>query len=312
MYSFVFRVDSGNVPELGTGHLYRCIKIYNFLVKKKINKNKILFITKTRDKYKISKKILNKFEINYKSIDSKITDSSIQENLFLQKYPSKVIIFDRLTKINNKFLKKIKNNFNKVVGIDAEINKNAKIDFQLNPLNNNLNIDQKLKKFKFNILPSIDEKIKFKKKKKKNKIIFTFFGGYDFKQIKRKILNLKISNLKFIFPKNKKNFYDLMKKSDLVLCSGGLTVFDAIYLNKIIIAIPQYDHQLKNLKALNRKKVISVCKINNNFSKNLLKLIEKSLNFTYKQKVKIKKQQKKIISKKSQTQILKKIYELHL
>ena len=103
-----------------------------------------------------------------------------------------------------------------------------------------------------------------------------------------------------------------MKKSDLVLCSGGLTVFDAIYLNKIIIAIPQYDHQLKNLKALNRKKVISVCKINNNFNKNLLKLIEKSLNFTYKQKVKIKKQQKKIISKKSQTQILKKIYELHL
>lgn len=311
MYSFVFRVDSGNVPELGTGHLYRCIKIYNFLVKKKINKNKILFIVKTKDKYKISKKILNKFKINYKSIDSKITDSSLEENLFLQKFPSKVIIFDRLTKINNKFLKKIKNNFNKVVGIDALVNKNAKIDFQLNPLNNNLNFDQKLKKFKFNILPAIDEKKKFIKKKK-IKTIFTFFGGYDFKKIKKKILNLKVPNAKFMFPKTKKNFYKLMIKSDLVLCSGGLTVFDAIYLNKIIIAIPQYKHQLKNLKALKKKQVISFCKISKNFNNNLLKLIEKSLNFTYKQKVEIKKQQKKIISKKSQTQTLKKIYELHL
>lgn len=311
MYSFVFRVDSGSIPEIGTGHLYRCIKIYNYLIKKKINKNKILFIIKTNDKYKISKKILNKFKINYKSIDSNIADSSFEENLFLQKFPSKVIIFDRLTKINNNFLKQIKNNFNKVVGIDVLVNKNAKIDLQLNPLNNNLNFNQKFEKFKFNILPSIDEKNKLTKKKK-IKTIFTFFGGYDFKKIKKKILNLKVTNAKFIFPKTKKNFYELMKKSDLVLCSGGLTVFDAIYLNKIVIAVPQYEHQLENLKALKKKQVISFCKISDNFNKKLLKLIEKSLNFTYKQKLEIKKQQKKTISKKTQIQILEKIYELHI
>ena len=123
MYSFVFRVDSGNVPELGTGHLYRCIKIYNYLIKKKVNKNKILFIIKTKGNYKTSKKILKQFDIKYISIDSNIRDATLEENLFLKKYPAKVIIFDRLTRLNNNFLKRIKKNFRKVAGIDLLVNR---------------------------------------------------------------------------------------------------------------------------------------------------------------------------------------------
>ena len=311
MYSFVFRVDSGSIPELGTGHLYRCIKIYNYLIKKKVNKNKILFIIKTKGNYKTSKKILKQFDIKYISIDSKIRDATLEENLFLKKFPAKVIIFDRLTRINNNFLKKIKKNFRKVAGIDLLVNKNTKIDLQINPLNNNFNNTKKLQNFKNNILPSIYEKKNFSNKKKL-KTIFTFFGGYDFKKIKKKILNLKVTNTKFLIPTKKKNFYEQMQKSDLVLCSGGLTVFDAIYLNKIVIAVPQYEHQLKNLKVLKKKEVISICKINSYFNNNMLKLIEKSLNFTYNQKLAIKTKQNKIIPKKSQIQILEKIYELHL
>mgnify|MGYP001311230606 CR=1 FL=1 len=309
MYSFVFRVDSGNIPELGTGHLYRCIKIYNYLIKKKVNKNRILFIIKTKSNYKNSKKILKQFDIKYISIDSKIRDASLEENLFLKKFPAKVIIFDRLTRINNNFLKKIKKNFRKVVGIDLLANKNNQIDLLINPLNNNFNDSKKLQNFKNNILPSIYEK-KNLSNKKKPKTIFTFFGGYDFKKIKKKILNLKVVNTKFMIP-TKKNFYEQMQQSDLVLCSGGLTVFDAIYLNKIVIAVPQYEHQLKNLKVLKKKEIISICKINSYFNNNMLKLIEKSLNFTYNQKLAIKTKQKKIISKKSQLQTLEKIYELH-
>ena len=309
MYSFVFRVDSGNIPELGTGHLYRCIKIYNYLIKKKVNKNRILFIIKTKSNYKNSKKILKQFDIKYISIDSKIRDASLEENLFLKKFPAKVIIFDRLTRINNNFLKKIKKNFRKVVGIDLLANKNNQIDLLINPLNNNFNDSKKLQNFKNNILPSIYEK-KNLSNKKKPKTIFTFFGGYDFKKIKKKILNLKVVNTKFMIP-TKKNFYEQIQQSDLVLCSGGLTVFDAIYLNKIVIAVPQYEHQLKNLKVLKKKEIISICKINSYFNNNMLKLIEKSLNFTYNQKLAIKTKQKKIISKKSQLQTLEKIYELH-
>ena len=189
-------------------------------------------------------------------------------------------------------------------------NKNNQIDLLINPLNNNFNDSKKLQNFKNNILPSIYEK-KNLSNKKKPKTIFTFFGGYDFKKIKKKILNLKVVNTKFMIP-TKKNFYEQMQQSDLVLCSGGLTVFDAIYLNKIVIAVPQYEHQLKNLKVLKKKEVISICKINRYFINNMLKLIEKSLNFTYNQKLAIKTKQKKIIPKKSQIQTLEKIYELHL
>lgn len=312
MYSFIFRVDSGNIPELSTGHLYRCINIYNYLIKKKINKEKILFVTKTNNKYKISKKILNQSKINYKSIDSKIFDSSKEESFFLQRFKSKVIIFDRLTKINKVFLNKIKKTHQKVIGIDVLLNKNTKLDFHINPLNNNFNINQKLKKFKFNVLPSLENKNKNRNKtknKNKNKKIFTFFGGYDFKKIKNKVKNIKVKNAKFMVPNKKNNFFQTMLKSDLVLCSGGLTVFDSIYLNKITIAIPQYAHQLKNLKVLKKRDVISICEIKDNFSTNLSKLIENSLNLTYKQKMKIIQNQKKIISKNSQIKILKKIYE---
>tara|TARA_B100001175_G_scaffold315913_1_gene328528 strand:+ start:5541 stop:6476 length:936 start_codon:yes stop_codon:yes gene_type:complete len=311
VYSFVFRVDSGNVPELGTGHLYRCIKIYNYLKKKKVNKNKILFVIKTKGNYKTSKKILKQFDIKYVSINSNIRDATLEENLFLKKFPAKVIIFDRLTRVNNDFLKRIKKSFRKVVGIDLLVDKNAKIDLHIDPLNNNFNNTKKLQNFKYNILPSIYEKKKILNKKKHKKI-FTFFGGYDFKKIKKKVLNLKVANTKFLFPSTKKIFYEQMQNSDLVLCSGGLTVFDAIYLNKIVIAVPQYEHQLKNLKVLKKNEVISICKINSYFKNNLLKLIEKSLNFTYSQKLAIKTKQKKIISKKSQIQTLEKIYELYV
>ena len=53
-----------------------------------------------------------------------------------------------------------------------------------------------------------------------------------------------------------------MSTSDIILCSGGLTAFDAIYKNKITICIPQYEHQLKNLRVLNKQGFISLFKKN--------------------------------------------------
>ena len=36
-----------------------------------------------------------------------------------------------------------------------------------------------------------------------------------------------------------------MNDSDLIICSGGLTMFDAINLNKITLVTSQYKHQKK-------------------------------------------------------------------
>ena len=89
-----------------------------------------------------------------------------------------------------------------------------------------------------------------------------------------------LKNIKSINLKNdQKKFYLNFNKADIVICSGGLTVFDAIYLNKIIIAIPQYNHQLINLKCLNKQKVCYLIKINRNFEKNLYACVKKILSF---------------------------------
>ena len=288
MYLYIFRVDSGNIPELGTGHLYRCIKIYKYLVSKGINKKDILFIVKISGKYDLSKKILNRFKINFKVINEKIKDFSKKEELFLIKFTSKVIIFDRLSKINKSFLKNIRKNFKKIIGIDIKKDKDAYLNYFINPLNNNLIQNKKINNYKNNILPS--------------------FG--EIKKINKKISKVFLNSSKFVAPSSKKNFFKLMNSSDLVICSGGLTVFDAIFLNKIIITIPQYNHQLKNLKTLQKAKVIFLCELNKNFEKNIKKIMQFATSLSYKERLMIYNKQKKIISNRSQLRILKKISDV--
>ena len=309
MFSYIFRVDAGNIPELGTGHIYRSIEIYKYLLKKGIKKDKILFIVKSLNKYSKCKKILLKNKIKFQSIGTNILDFSVEELNFLNKFKSRVIIFDRMSEINRKFIKSLKENHNKIVGIDIKKKKNVKIDYFINPLNNKFNNKKKLLNFKNNILPSYNYKKNKKKNYKINKIkkIFVFFGGYDFKKLEKKIKKIKISNTKYIF--SKKNFYSKMSTSDIVLCSGGLIAFDAIYKNKITICIPQYEHQLKNLKVLNKQGIISLIK-KNTFN-GLKSTILNSVNLSKKEKNLIFKKQNKIISWHSQKKVLNNIYKLH-
>ena len=309
MFSYIFRVDAGNIPELGTGHIYRSIEIYKYLLKKGIKKDKILFIVKSLNKYSKCKKILLKNKIKFQSIGTNILDFSVEELNFLNKFKSRVIIFDRMSEINRKFIKSLKENHNKIVGIDIKKKKNVKIDYFINPLNNKFNNKKKLLNFKNNILPSYNYKKNKKKNYKINKIkkIFVFFGGYDFKKLEKKIKKIKISNTKYIF--SKKNFYSKMSTSDIILCSGGLIAFDAIYKNKITICIPQYEHQLKNLKVLNKQGIISLIK-KNTFN-GLKSTILNSVNLSKKEKNLIFKKQNKIISWHSQKKVLNNIYKLH-
>ena len=306
MYSCVFRVDAGNIPELGTGHLYRCITIYNYLLQRGLKKEQLQFVIKSKKNYLLAKKILNKKKIKFISIDEKIKDFSRKELNFLNSIKSKVIIFDRLSTMNKGFLDKLKLSYKKIVGIDIKKKHNLKLDLYINPLQNNLIQKKKLENYKNNILPSIFYK---KKNIKKNKLnLFTFFGGYDFKNINKKIESInKIKNLKL--KNDKKKFYLNFNKADIVICSGGLTVFDAIYLNKIIIAIPQYNHQLINLECLNKEKACFLIKVDKSFERNLHACLQKILSLSLKEKNLIYQIQKNIICYKSQIKLLNKIYD---
>ena len=311
MYSYIFRVDAGDIAEIGTGHLYRCITIYDYLLQKGLKKEQLKFVIKSKKNFSLGKKILNKRKINFISIDNRIKDFSKQELDFLNTLKSKVIIFDRLSLINRNFLNGLKPNHKRIIGIDIKKKNNLKLDLYINPLQNNLIDEKKFQNYKNNILPSFFHKNKNKNKiniGKKNLNFFTFFGGYDFKNINKKIK--AISKIKSMNIKSGKNFFYLnLKKADIIICSGGLTVFDAIYFNKIIIAIPQYNHQLVNLKCLHNKKVCFLVKTDKSFEKNLNVCLEKILSLSLKEKILIYKKQKKIICQKSQIKLLNKIYE---
>ena len=83
MFSYIFRVDAGNIPELGTGHIYRSIEIYKYLLKKGTKKDKILFIVKSLNKYSKCKKILLKNKIKFQSIGTNILDYNSNEEMLL-------------------------------------------------------------------------------------------------------------------------------------------------------------------------------------------------------------------------------------
>ena len=85
-FNIIFRCDAAEIPEIGTGHLYRCIGIANYLSKKyNIKKKNICFIIKTSKKFTIGFKILKKHNFTIKRIRKNIKDYSKQESYILSK-----------------------------------------------------------------------------------------------------------------------------------------------------------------------------------------------------------------------------------
>ena len=63
----IFRCDAAEKSNVGTGHLYRCILIANFLKKKyNLKSNNIIFYCKVDKEYKKSRQILAKSKFKIK------------------------------------------------------------------------------------------------------------------------------------------------------------------------------------------------------------------------------------------------------
>lgn len=310
MFDFVFRCDAGTVKNLGSGHIYRCITIAKLLIKeKKIKKNKILFVIKKNKKFSLGKKITDKTSFHVKYISDKIKDYSDNEISFLNKIKSKILIIDRLGKIKKKNIYQLKSNFKKLVLLEDQSNLHKLCDLTFNPLiqsKNKISKDSRNKNFydlKFNILPSILYK------KKTNKMYenstFFFFGGYDYKKLNLKFLKkIKKSSYQksfFYFHQNEKkykiknkninyysskNFFEKLINCQKVVCSGGLIMFDALYLKKKVYVLNQYNHQLKNITSLKNVKNLTILKnIHQTYNKYQKKIKKKKFPITYKSQI---------------------------
>lgn len=311
-FKILFRCDAGDIPELGTGHLYRSLNIAIFLKRKfNLKKSDICFVIKTKGKFTKGHEILKKFKFNFVSLNHKIKNNSIKEIKFLKRYKSKMIIIDRLGKINSNFANFISKKFEKKIILDDASNFRHKFDLSINSLIRNVT---KSKKAKIGIKYLILKIPNIKNYKFFNKNIFLFFGGYDHKNLNEKIINILNKfpiKLNLYFPKiykktikskhkiikfDMRKYFHYLYKSNIAIISGGLTLFDSIIAKKKIICVPQYEHQIDNANILKKKnaielfikldkkeqlnlfKVFKGIYTNNNYQKKINNKFEKILN----------------------------------
>ena len=72
-YKIVFRCDAADIPEIGSGHVYRCLIIANYLKKKfSLNSKQIVFVIKAKGKYSKNLEILKNHNFKTIEIQSKI------------------------------------------------------------------------------------------------------------------------------------------------------------------------------------------------------------------------------------------------
>ena len=200
-----------------------------------------------------------------------------------------------MSKLKNLDIKKLKEYHKKIILFDDTNFKSDNYNLKINSLlwKKKFNNNKNLSGFEYNIIPSFFKKLKKINIKKK---IFIFFGGFDKNNYTKKtsniLLNKKFDNFIFYFENkyqkifkfkknfkfyNKSNFYNHLYSSQTVICSGGLIMFDCIYLNKNTFCIPQYKHQEKNINKLVKCRLIKLFKLNQ-----INKVLENKFNYTRK------------------------------
>ena len=331
-HKVLFRCDAANIPELGTGHLYRCITIAKLLKKKfRLKNNKIAFLIKSTKKYKKGIDILKSYKFRIIKISNgNIKPNSSNEIRYFTNNSSNLLIIDRMGKINNNFFNAIKNSFKKKIILDDSSFTRKYFDLSLNPLVHNA---PKFKNahigFDYLILPSLlfNKKIKVRRNN-----IFILFGGYDRKNLTKKVVKIlnfipnRINiflhksfkkNFKSIISKNNLIFFDnysylnRLKSSNIAITAGGIGLFDGIFLKKRIICIPQYKHQEINVNKVPVKRVINLINTKDkNFAESFIKLFIKMYQSKKKQK-KLTSLQKRVVNSKKIKKTLKLIFNLY-
>jgi UDP-2,4-diacetamido-2,4,6-trideoxy-beta-L-altropyranose hydrolase len=285
----IFKVSSSK--KIGSGHIYRCLKIA-----KKIKDKEIFFFTNNFNgnfNYLIKKfalKIFNNVENNF---DIK-KDLSQTISYLRSINKKKILVIDNYLH-NLSYQKKISKYVDKLVIIDDYLRKNycdiyINENFFIKTPNSKKFLNKNCIKFigpKYNFIVN-----KIQKKIKKKKInLFIFFGGSDVKEyslkiitflkedknlffrlvlnnqnIKNKIYKIGIKNFKIY--NQTPNFYNILKYCNFSIIAGGSTVWDVLYNQVPAMVIPTAHNQIRNLKNLKK---------NNNIF--LLKKIENKKNF---------------------------------
>jgi len=279
MVKILFRCDGGTAPEIGSGHIYRCLSLAKNLVSKNIIKKKeVIFLTRNDQGYTFGKKILKNSGFRYKLIYIGKFNSQL-ESEYISKFSPKLVILDKL-KTTISFINKLKKKSKIIIFDDRGSGKNG-CDLAINAIFSDVPKSKNLVRGYRYLILNI-KKIKENRSFSKIKNVFVSFGGHDKRNFFRFFLNsldcfdkkIKFNIIvnSFSYSKIKKelnkqyknisiyasprNYNDIFLKCDLAICSGGLTLFEACALGLPTIALPQNKHQYENIKKLLKNKSV--------------------------------------------------------
>lgn len=279
----VIRADAGRVPEIGTGHLLRDIKLANALkTTPEFGEAEILFATRLKPPYELGGKLVN--QAGFLLIEDRGLDPNSKKELeSLMLARPDLVIFDRLETSSDLILA-LKNAGIFVVNFDDLGEGRSHANLVINSLFQNVESGPNIYigyEYLFllwdNFNKSMPDAIASK--------VFVSFGGYDSRRLNNYFLNsvpkiqgpdryeIVTSGLSSNELNNFKNmaktieleakveifvhqrpvdYYNLLCTSDLAVVSGGLTAFDCAQAGVPAVVIPQYEHQVENILKLEK------------------------------------------------------------
>ncbi|MDC1060505.1 hypothetical protein OAQ43_03355 [Alphaproteobacteria bacterium] len=334
------RCDGASLPEIGTGHIIRMkILIKELINSDIINKNKIFFVLRKKNQFKIGYQLIKSNYSFSKTDDENIRPNSIKEANYLIDEKFDLVIFDRLN-VHLKIIKKLKEHNVKTIIFDNKSYGYERCDLAINAIFDNVKNYKNVKiGYKYLILASAKyNKYKILNKNIKNNISI-YFGGYDHRKLFYYILpiiklDLNDYIINIIIPKvsdkqlsiyktyifkelklkknniriyhNNYNFYKIISSSTFVIISGGLIIYDCVFLKIPSITIPQYKHQTENISKFSKEQLtisgVREFKLNKAFTSKKIKYMLKNIK---KIKINLKKNNK--IDNKGPLRIIKSI-----
>tara|TARA_B110000003_G_C16632016_1_gene527032 strand:+ start:196 stop:1242 length:1047 start_codon:yes stop_codon:yes gene_type:complete len=299
-HKVIFRCDAGHAPEIGTGHIARSKTLANELVNSKLlSKDDIIFLTRDDPGFDLGKKYLKKSGFNFEVFaDQKLKANSDSEKYILCNANTKIIFMDRLETSEN-LIKSISARGIKVVTFDDYGDGRNFSDLAISSIfddvTHSLNL---ITGYKYLIL----SKNVYKKSIIRNNVsnIVATFGGNDARDLCLHFLK----NIEFIDPKIKieiilgkveeediyryknivkerlnnnidihifpNNYHEIIANADFAISSGGLSIFEFSAYGVPSIGLPQYPHQLRTIKNLEKAGISILGTLEMNLSNNKL------------------------------------------
>lgn len=281
----LFRVDGGNIPQIGTGHVVRCLLLAQKLAAKK--DVDILFVMKNYEET-VGKVREEGFKVCTISPDKDELGFLIG---CIKKFQPEIVVVDKLHN-GIEYMQKIKDTGVILVTLDDLGKGNRYADIVINAIFDKG--DTCYKGLNYLVLPA--KVVNKRKINKKCKCVLLSFGGYDYLNLTLKVIKAltkieegmkiivavggsykkkrelnqflhKETKRKYTVLYDTPDFTELLAEVDLAVISGGLTLFQAMSLGLPSIVLCQYKHQLETASKFERKDAVVNLGMGNSVSK---------------------------------------------